>query len=182
MKALWRWQKLNGVGRWWREKQRKRKGEDDGDTGLITRLRSKKKPRHGLHRASAMLRTATRAPGTEKKATVDEVASTALFPIFIESPFAKIFKLLPNLCNNSKISKNKSWSKFKVLQLCFYNHPLMRSTFWNASLNSKRGHLKNFTFSNTSIFMKQLWKLQKPTLYNSTSSTLLLLGPTLKCA
>ena len=58
-------------------KQRKRKGEDDGNACLITRLRSKKKPRHGLHRASAKLRTATRAPGTEKKAASDEVASVA---------------------------------------------------------------------------------------------------------
>ena len=54
------------------------------------------------------------------------------------------FKLLPNLCNNSKISKNKSCSKFKVLQLCFYNHTQIRSTFLNANLNSKGDTLSTF--------------------------------------
>ena len=46
-----------------------------------------------------------------------------------ELPFILNPNLLPNLCGNSKISKNKSCSKFKVLQLCFYNHSLIRSTF-----------------------------------------------------
>ena len=41
----------------------------------------------------------------------------------------KIHKLLSNFHNNSKISKNKSCSKSKVLQLCFYNHLLIRSRF-----------------------------------------------------
>jgi len=58
-------------------KQRRRKGEDDDGEGLITRLRSTRKPCRSLHRASAKLRMATRAPGTEKKATGDEVASVA---------------------------------------------------------------------------------------------------------
>ena len=84
------WQALPRIGRrygdgksstelwWWlREKQSKETGTNDGDAGLITWLRSKKKPPHGLHHASAKLRTATRAPGTEKKAAGDEVASVA---------------------------------------------------------------------------------------------------------
>ena len=40
---------------------------NDSDTGLITRLRSKEKPRHGIHRASATPKTATRAPRSQKK-------------------------------------------------------------------------------------------------------------------
>ena len=52
-----------------------------------------------------------------------------LFTDITELPLAKFSKLLPNFHNNSKISKNKSCSKFKVLQLCFYNHSLIRSSF-----------------------------------------------------
>ena len=58
----------------------------------------------------------------------------ALFNIFTELPLALFFKLLSNLYGNSKISKNKSCSKFKVLQLCFNNHTQILSTFNNASL------------------------------------------------
>ena len=58
-------------------KQREKEKKNGGDAGLITRLRSKKKPRHGLHRASAKLRMPTPALGTEKKAAGDEVASVA---------------------------------------------------------------------------------------------------------
>ena len=47
------------------------------DAGLIARPESKEKPRRSLPRANAKLRTATRAPGTEKKAAGDEVASVA---------------------------------------------------------------------------------------------------------
>jgi len=67
------WSYGDGGGR----KQRRKKNVDDGISAFITRLRSKKKPRHGLHHASAKLRTATRVPGTEKIAAGDEVASVA---------------------------------------------------------------------------------------------------------
>ena len=66
-KALRRQHRLAGVELWQREKQRKRKGEDDGDASLITRLRSKEKPCHCLHHASAKPKMATNAPRTEKK-------------------------------------------------------------------------------------------------------------------
>ena len=49
---------------------------DDGE-GLIARLRSARKPCRSLPRASAKLKTATRAPGTKKKAAGGEVASVA---------------------------------------------------------------------------------------------------------
>ena len=74
--------------------------------------------------------------------------SAALFTIFTELPLAKFLKLLPKSYGNSKISKNKSCSKFKVLQLCFNNHTLIRSTFWNASLKSKGDTLRIYPFSN----------------------------------
>ena len=55
------------------KKQRKKEKKNGGDVGLIARLRSKEKPRGSLPRASAKLKTATHAPGTEKKVT-DDVA------------------------------------------------------------------------------------------------------------
>ena len=45
--------------RWRREKAEEETTKNDGDAGLIIRLRSKKKPRHGLHRASAKPKRAT---------------------------------------------------------------------------------------------------------------------------
>ena len=45
--------------RWRREKAEEETAKNDGDAGLITWLKSKKKPRHGLHRASAKPKTAT---------------------------------------------------------------------------------------------------------------------------
>ena len=57
----------NGGGR----KQRRKKNDDDDVSAFITRLRSKEKPRHGLHRTSTTPKTATRAPGTETKVAGD---------------------------------------------------------------------------------------------------------------
>ena len=65
---LWRW-------RW--EKVEEETAKNDGGEGLIARLRSARKPCRSLPRASAKLKMATRAPGTEKKATDGEVASVA---------------------------------------------------------------------------------------------------------
>ena len=72
----------------------------------------------------------------------------ALFQLFTELPLTLFLKLLPNLYGNSKISKNKSCSKFKFLQLCFNNHTLIRSIFKNASLKSKGDTLRIYPFSN----------------------------------
>ena len=76
------------------------------------------------------------------------VCLLALFKVFTELPLAAFFKLLSNLYGNSKISKNKSCSKFKVLQLCFNNHTQIMSTFWNASLKSKGYTLRIYPLSN----------------------------------
>ena len=62
--------------RWRREKAEEATAKNDGDAGLIMRLRSKKKPCHSLHGASAKAKTAMSAPRTEKKVADDEVAST----------------------------------------------------------------------------------------------------------
>ena len=53
----------------------------------------------------------------------------SLFTEITKLPLDLNPKILPNLCGNSKISKNKSCSKFKVLQLYFYNHTQIRSIF-----------------------------------------------------
>ena len=79
--------------------------------------------------ASVKPRAATGATGSQEKDTGGRAVVMALFHLITELPFVLKSKLLPNLYNNSKISKNKICSKFKVLQLCFYNQPLIRSTF-----------------------------------------------------
>ena len=72
----------------------------------------------------------------------------ALFKQITELPLAQFLKLLSNLYGNSKISKNKSCSKFKVLQLCFNNHTQILSRFENASLKSKGDTLRIYPLSN----------------------------------
>ena len=69
--ALVRRRGLDGDDRRRREKQSEEAGTNGGGSVLITRLRSKEKPRHGLHRASTMPKIATRAPGTETKIAGD---------------------------------------------------------------------------------------------------------------
>ena len=124
----------------------------------------------------ARLETRRRSPAVRCRPWV-------LFTEITELPLALKPKLLPNLSGNSKISKNKSCSKFNVLQLCFYKHTLSRSTFWNASLNSKGDTLRIYAFSKYFKFYKNNFEnSKKTTLYNLTSSTLLLLGSTPKCA
>ena len=73
----------------------------------------------------------------------------------------KFHKLLSNFHNNSKISKNKSCWKSKVLQLCFRNLTQIRPTFWNELLNPKRGFLRNFAFLNNFKFYYTTWKTPK---------------------
>ena len=75
------------------------------------------------------------------------VGLLALFKLFTEMPLASFLKLLSNLYGNSKISKNKSCSKFKVLQLWFNNHTQIMSTFKNASLKSKGETLRIYPLS-----------------------------------
>ena len=125
------------------QKQRRRKEERQRFLGYKGRPGSKRKPRRGLLHANTTPNMATTAPGGRKKIAGGDSCPLVLFILFTKLPFDLKTKLLPNLCNNSKISKNKSCSKSKFLQLCFYNHTQIRSTFWNASLNSKRGHFKN---------------------------------------
>ena len=112
-----------------RENRGRKTVRNDDGKGLIARLRSARKPRRSLLRTSATPKMATTVTGSLRKVAGGDTCPLALFHIITELPFAKIHKLLPILCNNSKISKNKSCSKSKVLQLCFYNHPLIRSTF-----------------------------------------------------
>ena len=69
--ALVRRRWLDGDDRRRREKQSEEAGTNGGGSVLITWLRSKEKPCHGLHRASTMPKLATRAPGTETKAAGD---------------------------------------------------------------------------------------------------------------
>jgi len=57
----------------------------------------------------------TGAHGSRWKLVGGESCLLALFKVFTELPLASFFKLLSNLYGNSKISKNKSCSKFKVL-------------------------------------------------------------------
>ena len=61
-------------------KQRRRAAKNGDGEVLIEWLISKEKPRRDLSCASAKPRMATRAPGTEKKATGDEAASVATVP------------------------------------------------------------------------------------------------------
>ena len=159
--ALWRWCELAGAARWRREKQRRRKEKNGDGTSFKGQPGSKRKPRRGLLRASTKPKTATSAPRNQKKIADGDSCPMVLFPLITKLPLDLKPKLLPNLYSNSKISKNKSCSKFKVLQLCFYNHPLIRSTFWNASLNSKREYLKNHAFSNYFNFYKTTLKTPK---------------------
>ena len=77
VEALRRRQTHDGAAAVASGKQREKEKKNGGDAGLIARPGSKEKPRRSLPHTSAKLRTATRAPGAEKKAVGDEVASVA---------------------------------------------------------------------------------------------------------
>ena len=128
----------------WLENRGGEKNDGDGVSTFKGRPGSKRKPRRRLFCASVKPRAATGATGSPEKHAGGDSCPRLLFNVFTELPFAKFHKLLQNLHNNSKISKNKSCSKSKVLQLCFYNHTQIRSTFWNANLNSKGNTLSTF--------------------------------------
>ena len=67
VEALRRQQGLTGVEQRRREKQSNENGEDDGEAGLITQLRSARKSRRSLYRASTKPRAATGMTRTEQK-------------------------------------------------------------------------------------------------------------------
>ena len=50
-----------------RENRGRQTAKNDDDTGLITQLRSKEKPRRGLSRSSTKPRAATGATGSQEK-------------------------------------------------------------------------------------------------------------------
>ena len=135
--ALRRQCELDGVGRWWREKQRKEKNDDDGVPAFITRSRHTETTRSSLSTPAWHQRWQRAWMERWGSSPTVRCRPRALFTEIIELPLVLKSQLLPNLCNNSKISKNKSCSKFKVLQLYFNNHTQIMSTFWNASLKSK---------------------------------------------
>jgi len=89
----------------------------------------------------------TRVEAGGSSSTVS-VCMLALFKVFTKMPLASFLKLLSNLYDNSKISKNKSCSKFKVLQLRFNNHTQILSRFENASLKSKGDTLRIYPLLN----------------------------------
>ena len=57
------------------ENRAREKNDDDGASVQITRLRSSRMLRCGLHRASATPKMATTAPGSKPKIAGDELAS-----------------------------------------------------------------------------------------------------------
>ena len=128
-KALRRRHGLIGVGRWRQKKQRKEKERRRRRPGLYSTTKKQGDDMQQPAHASAKLEKAMGAPGSLRKLAGGDSCPMALFAIITELPLDLNSTLLPNLCNNSEISKNKSCSKFKVLKLCFYNHPLIWSTF-----------------------------------------------------
>ena len=105
-------------------KNRGEETEENGDgVGFIAWPRSTEKPRSSL----PMLVRSRRWPRArlEDDGSLPSVRCRllALFPLITELPLDPFFKLLPILYGNSKISKNKSCSKFKVLQLSFITIP-----------------------------------------------------------
>ena len=66
--------------RWRREKAEEETAKNDDDVGFITRLRSKKKPRHGLHRASMTPKMATCVPRSKPKVTGDVARAVNTVP------------------------------------------------------------------------------------------------------
>ena len=155
---------LNGARRRWREKQRKG-GRATGGRSRLNRWAKSGGEWCAWHAMEAQtrrsqrwcLRACVEAGGNSPTVSV---CLLALFKVFTELPFASFLKLLSNLYGNSKISKNKSCSKFKVLQLCFNNHTQILSRFENESLKSKGDTLRIYP----------LWNYFK--FYITTSKTL----------
>ena len=134
--------------RWWRENRGGERGERRRHQGF----KGGQEARRSHAAAFSMPARSRRGPRARLEARRRSSAVRwlpwSLFTTITKLSLDLKPKLLPNLCGNSKISKNKSCSKFKVLQLLFYNHSLIRSTFWNASLNSKGDISRIYAFSN----------------------------------
>ena len=127
--ALNRRRGLNGATAAASGKQRKRAAKNGDDAGLIARPGSKEKPHRAFTAPARSQGRPRRRPERIRSSPAMRCLPRALFIIFTKLPLDLKSKLLPNLCNNSKISKNKSCSKSKVLQLCFYTHTQICSTF-----------------------------------------------------
>jgi len=127
--ALGRRRELDGAVAAVSGKQRRKKEEQRRSLSFIGRQRRKEATCSSLLMPVQSQRRPWARLERRRKAAGGDSCPTALFHLFTKMPFNLTSKLLPNLCNNSKIFKNKSCSKSKVLQLCFYNHPLIRSTF-----------------------------------------------------
>ena len=112
-----------------KKNREKRKSDGDGVSAFITRSRHTETTPSSFSTLARCRRQPPRRLEDDRRSPTVNWLPRLLFIEFTELPFVKIFKLLPKLHGNSKISKNKSCSKTKVLQLCFYNQPLIRSTF-----------------------------------------------------
>ena len=121
---------LDGAARRGWEKQRR--GNEGGRRwclGFIARPRSTEKPRSSLPMPVSSQRWPREHLEDGGRSPMVNVGLLALFKVITELPLDPFFKLLSILYGNSKISKNKSCSKLKVLQLCFNNHTQIMSTF-----------------------------------------------------
>ena len=84
--------------------------------------------------ASTKPRAATGASRRPEKGRRRWGSGHALFTRITELPSVLKFKLLRNFLKKLKISKNKSCSKTKVLQLCLNEHFQILPPFWNLNL------------------------------------------------
>ena len=182
-RTLWLRRELDGAGRRWWEKQRSGNGWGRRRRpGFIVRPRNTETTRSSLPMPAQSRRWPRARLEDGGSSPTVRAGLLSLFTIFTELPLDPFLKLLSNLYGNSKISKNKSCSKIKVLQLWFNNHTQIMSTFWNASLKSKGDTLRIYPFSKYFKFFITTLKTLKTNFVLLTSSTLFLLGSTPKCA
>ena len=116
-RALRRRHELDGAERRRREKQGKGTEKNGDGVGFIARPGSKEKPRSSLPMPARSRRWPRARLEVDGSSPSVRCRLLALFQLITELPLDPFFKLLSNLYGNSKISKNKSCSKFKVLQL-----------------------------------------------------------------
>ena len=116
--------------------------------GFITRPRNMETTRSSFPMPARSRRWQRPRLEAGRSSPTVRVCLLALFQLFTKLPLASFIKLLSNLYGNSKISKNKSCSKFKVLQVCLNNHTQILSRFENASLKSKGDTLRIYPLSN----------------------------------
>ena len=93
--ALWRQRGLDGDDRRRREKQRKEKERRRRRPGLYNAVKAHGNGAQQLLHASATPKLATSAPGTEKKAAGDEVASVATVPHIYRIPIRQNLQITP---------------------------------------------------------------------------------------